>query len=525
MGGSLRRIAPCIDPACLSPHGDIAMTARRLDIPGSQRPAPQGAPSAPPDPQTPIEVSLYLKRPAGAEPDDREGLRRAREASLQPAFQAVEAFAQSHGLTISEQDAARRLVKLQGPLSALEAAFGTKVGLFTAADGGAYRARAGSLSAPAEVTGHIEAVLGLDQRPIATSKLVKPKAQAVEKAHLPNAVAEIYGFASTAASGQGQCIALIELGGGVSEADTQAAFSAMGLAPPQVVAVPVSGGSNQPGKDTGADGEVALDVQVAGAGAPGAKIAVYFAPNTDQGFVDAISQATHDSANAPSVMSISWGSAENGWTQQAVTAMTSALQDAAQLGLSVFVASGDNLASDGVDDGQAHVDFPASSPWAVGCGGTYLPGAAGDESVWNREGSGGGGGISTLFPPPDYQSGIDLPASVNAGAAAGRGVPDVSGDADPQSGYQVVVDGQTQVVGGTSAVAPLWAGLFAQINAGRAKPVGQPHAVLYAHAEAFNDIVRGNNETKGLGYKAGPGWDACTGLGTPKGAALLTLFR
>ena len=261
----------------------------------------------------------------------------------------------------------------------------------------------------------------------------------------------------------------------------------MGLTPPKVTAVPVSGGANTPGKDTDADGEVALDIQVSGAGAPGAALAVYFAANTDQGFVDAISQAAHDETNKPSVLSISWGSAESEWTQQSITAMTSAFQDAADLGVSVFAASGDGLAPDGVTDGKAHVDFPASSPLVVGCGGTHIKASAEkitDESVWNSDGGGTGGGISDLFDVPTYQDGVTLPASVNGGRK-GRGVPDVAGDADPNSGYRVVVDGQAQVIGGTSAVAPLWAGLFALINQASGRPSGQPHATLYANPTPF----------------------------------------
>jgi kumamolisin len=225
-------------------------------------------------------------------------------------------------------------------------------------------------------------------------------------------------------------------------------------------------------------------------------------------------------------MSISWGSAESVWTQQAVRAMTSALQDAAELGVTVCAASGDGLATDGVGDGEPHVDFPASSPFVVGCGGTRLDASGSsvaDETVWNSNGGGTGGGISALFPVPSYQSGVRLPTAAGGGKA-GRGVPDVAGDADPDTGYRVVVDGQKQVIGGTSAVAPLWAGLFALINAKAPKPVGQPHATLYAHPQAFRDTTSGNNEDNGVGYSAGPGWDACTGLGSPRGQAVAALF-
>ncbi len=222
------------------------------------------------------------------------------------------------------------------------------------------------------------------------------------------------------------------------------------------------------------------------------------------------------------MISISWGSAELNWTQQALQTMTSVLQDAATLNVSVFVASGDNLATDGSADGRAHVDFPASNPWAIGCGGTNLVAANGavtSETVWNDGGTGTGGGISDAFPMPTFQENAGLPPSVNDGHQ-GRGVPDVAGDASPGTGYKVVVAGQMGVIGGTSAVAPLWAGLTALINQRAPQPVGFFLPTLYANPALLRDITSGNNDVNGLGYSAGPGWDACTGLGVPNGAAL-----
>src|SRR5262249_3894235 len=251
----------------------------------------------------------------------------------------------------------------------------------------------------------VESVLGLDSRPAAEPRLVFQPAAAVSNSFLPNTVARLYAFPTTV-TGKGQCVALIELGGGFTQADTTAAFRAMGVSPPTVIAVSVDGGTNSPSPDDGANGEVALDIQVCGGAAPGARIAVYFAPNTDAGFIDAITAAVHDTTNRPSVISISWGSAEANWTQQAVQTMNSALQESAAVRISVFAASGDSLSTDGVDDGKAHVDFPASSPWIIGCGGTSISvngSSIESESVWNDGGSGGGGGISDLFPVPSFQ--------------------------------------------------------------------------------------------------------------------------
>jgi kumamolisin len=261
-----------------------------------------------------------------------------------------------------------------------------------------------------------------------------------------------------------------------------------------------------------------LDIEVAGSIAYGANIVVYFAPNTDQGFIDAITDAVHDTTNKPSVISISWGAPEDSWTQQSQTAMNSALQDAAALGVTVAVACGDNGSSDGEGDGKLHTDFPASSPYSLACGGTTL---AGSGNTISSEGA-TGGGVSTAFPLPDYQSSAGIPAQPETGFA-GRGTPDVAGDADPSTGYQIRVGGQDEIVGGTSAVAPLWAALTALLNEKLGNPVGFLNPKLYPLKETgFHDVTNGNNDDSGLGYyNAGPGWDACTGLGSPDGTALL----
>jgi len=266
-----------------------------------------------------------------------------------------------------------------------------------------------------------------------------------------------------------------------------------------------------------------LDIEVAGAVAPGASIVVYFAPNTDQGFHDAIAAAAHDTQRHPSIISISWGQSEDAWTPQARDAMNTALEDAAAMGVTVTVAAGDDGASDGASDGTLHVDFPSSSPFVLGCGGTKLV-ASGTtittEQVWNELASNEGatgGGVSDVFPLPDYQKNAGVPKQAKTGAV-GRGVPDVSGDADPTTGYVVRVDGKNTVIGGTSAVAPLWAGLTALINQQLGQSIGFLNPLIYQISpSAFRDIVIGNN----AGYSAGQNWDACTGLGSPNGTALV----
>jgi kumamolisin len=352
-------------------------------------------------------------------------------------------------------------------------------------------------------------------------------------------VADIYKFPA-GTTGAGQTIAVIELGGGFSASDLDTYFGGLGIAVPSISAVSVDGASNAPGSDpNGADIEVALDIDVIGAAAPGATQIVYFAPNNgDQGFVDAISAAA-SATPAPIAISISWGQSEDSWTAQGRSAMDAAIADAAAMGITVCVASGDNGSGDAVNDGQSHVDFPASSPHALACGGTKLSanpstGVISSEVVWNEtaanEGA-GGGGVSDHFAVPSFQANAGVPARVArseavSGAAAaggGRGVPDVAGNADPVTGYQVFSDGQAQVVGGTSAVAPLWAALVSRLAEATGQRFGLIQTLLYAGispgtaVDGFNDITSGNNGA----YAAGPGWDACSGLGSPDGTALL----
>jgi kumamolisin len=449
-------------------------------------------------------------------------------------FQAVRDFAAGHGLSVVQAQAARRTMILSGTVAQFESAFGVKLKRFDH-PGGSYRGRTGSIELPAHLEGIIEAVLGLDNRPqarphfrlataVARGARRTRRAGSAPSSYTPLQIAALYGFPP--ATGQGQCVAIIELGGGYRPDDLSQYFSNLKTGTPSVIAVSVDHAQNAPtGNANGPDGEVMLDIEVAGAIAPAAHIAVYFAPNTDAGFLDAITTAIHDTTNQPSVISISWGSAESTWTSQAMTAMDEAFQAAAALGITVCVASGDNGSTDGVAAGGDHVDFPASSPFALGCGGTRLQAAGSgkpSEVVWNDGASGGasGGGSSAFFALPSWQTGLSVkPRTGRPTPLKSRGVPDVSGDADPQSGYQVRVDGTDTVIGGTSAVAPLWAGLIARLNQLAGKSSGYLNPMLYQNTGSLRDITQGNNG----GYAAAPGWDACTGLGSPNGSALASL--
>lgn len=518
--------------------------ARRPLRGSEKRPLPQARLIGPADPLERVEVSVLLRR------RDRPGLQdrltrlvrgdraspclsRTDFAQLYGAsisdFSAIKGFARAHGLVVVQEHPARRTIVLAGTVSQLNEAFGVQLQHYEHPEG-TFRGRYGAVHLPAELDGIVVGVFGLDNRPQARphsrllSQDVQQRVRALGASFTPVQLASIYGFPE--GTGEGECVAIIELGGGFRPQDLQSYFSGLGLPTPNVVAVSVDHGRNQPtGDPNGPDGEVMLDIEVVGAVAPGANIAVYFAPNTDAGFLDAITTAIHDTVRKPSVISISWGAPESAWTQQAITAMDEAFQAAAAMGITVCVSSGDDGSSDGATDGATHVDFPASSPHVLGCGGTSLTasgGAIASEVVWNDgEGQGaGGGGVSTVFAVPVWQQGLGTVGSDGEQSPlSGRGVPDVSADADPETGYEVRVDGQSAVIGGTSAVAPLWSGLIARLNASRGKPVGFINPALYAHPEAVRDITQGNNGA----FLASQGWDACSGLGSPNGGQIAAI--
>jgi kumamolisin len=507
-----------------------------MTLPGSLRPPiPQIEPLGPVGADERVEATLVLRRRAPL-PDGLRLTRAELEAQYgaDPAeLTAAAAALRNRGIEILEADPASRRLRIAGPAGVLTAAFGTTLQHVRRADGAEHRYREGELSVPSELADSVVAVLGLDNRAQARSQARIAAPGTVTTSYTPPQLATIYAMPQ-GTDGTGQTIAIIELGGGFGPNDLDHYFGGLGIPTPTVTAVGVDGASNQPGQDpTGADGEVLLDIEVSGGIAPKSSLVVYFAPNTDAGFVDAISQAAHADPT-PTAMSISWGQSEDDWTGQGRSAMDGAMADAAALGVTVTAASGDDGSSDRVSSG-VHCDYPASSPYALGCGGTTLQanpttGAVSSETVWNGGSGGGatGGGVSDVYPVPSWQASAGVPSRSGGGTGAtGRGVPDVAADADPSTGYQVYVDGQDQVYGGTSAVAPLWAALIARLAQATGRPFGQLQPALYAGVRAgqvapgFRDITSGNNGA----YSAGPGWDACTGLGVPNGTALLNILR
>jgi kumamolisin len=539
-----------------------------VQLPGSERaPLADATPAGELDTSERAELTLVLRRRAElpaeivAGPTVLTAGELAERYGADPAdVDLVRQTLTGLGLAVTAVDPATRRVKVAGTVGELSSVFGVTLQQVSTPDPRGHRTvthryREGPLFVPAPLDGVVTAVLGLDTRPQARPHFrtqgAGPAAAARGTSYPPNQVADIYQFPA-GTTGAGQPIAVIELGGGFSTSDLDAYFGGLGIPVPSITAVGVDGASNAPGSDpNGADVEVALDIDVIGAAAPGAAQLVYFAPNSDNGFVDAISEAAQ-ATPAPIAISISWGQSEDSWTAQGRTAMDSAIADAAAMGITVCVAAGDNGSGDAVNDGQVHVDFPASSPHALGCGGTKLladpsTGVISSEVVWNETASNegaGGGGVSDQFALPSWQANAGVPARASAPSAgggthhhghhghggsggAGRGVPDVAGNADPTTGYQIYSGGHAQVVGGTSAVAPLWAALISRLAQGTGQRFGLIQPALYAGVTAgadvagFRDITSGNNGA----YAAGPGWDACTGLGSPDGTALLTRLR
>lgn len=484
-----------------------------------------------------IEIMLVLRRRSEIPDDLVEGPNTITRDELAARYGAdpadidmVKRTAEQHGLTVTHIDPASRRIKISGTLgelrSVVQADSLTNVMTPDPADQGRmveHRQRTGDLRILPEWDGVVIGVTGLDNRPQARPHMQRMQPHAAHTSYSPVDLGKIYRF-PPGTDGSGHTIGVIELGGGIPEGDLDAYFTKLGIPTPQVEVVEVGNGSNAPGDP--ADGEVMLDIEVIGALAPGARQVVYFAENSAQGFADAISTAVFADPT-PTAVSISWGQREDRWTAQGRAILDATLADAAAMGVTVCVAAGDNGSSDGDPTGKPHTDFPASSPRALACGGTRLDadpvsGTITSEIVWNDgDGSASGGGVSRAFKQPSWQANVGVPNG--DGQVRRRGVPDVAGDASPRSGYQVLIHGQDEVIGGTSAVAPLWAALTVRLAEALGRPLGMLQPVLYDGATpgvspaGFRDITQGD-----IGdFAATSGWDACTGLGVPDGQALL----
>lgn len=496
-------------------------------------------PSTPPPDPAQLGAMRPSERPA---PDEHEA-HAGKHGASQEDVDAVVSFAREQGLAVEEADPDARLVVLTGSVDQMSRAFHTTLERYEPEDPTRhhhpYRGRVGHVHVPERLEPVITALTGLDdRRQMRPRPLMERTAEGIR--YDPADLASVYGFPAHL-DGSGQTIGLLEFGGGYREADLDTYFAHYGLPRPQVRSVSVDGTRNTPGSE--ADGEVVLDVEVAGGLAPGASIVVYFAQFTDAGWVEALTRAIHDRRHRPSIVSISWGWSEFeragdfAWTRQVIQEVDTVLAEAANLGVTVLVAAGDDGSTDGIDDGNVHADYPASSPYVIACGGTTLTasdGARVREVVWGdgtrAEGGGStGGGVSDFFPVPAWQASVGVPPSASTGHR-GRGLPDLAAVADARTGYAQYMDGRWFTDGGTSAVAPLYAALLARFNqqlATSGRRVGYVTPLLYGGlgaSDAFHDITSGSNATLAShphAYAARSGWDCCTGWGSVNGERLL----
>jgi kumamolisin len=460
-----------------------------------------------------------------------------------------------YGLTVVRSDPATRSVELAGPIDALEKAFDVKLFRY-AHEEGEYRGRSGSIHVPAELDGIVVGVYGLDNRKVIRRRKRRMPARleltantASHRGFFPADLAKLYRF--PAGDGAGQSIGILEFGGGVLPHDLELFCKRVGVAVPKVVPVSVDHAATNVDDDAAV--EVMLDIEVIAGVCPKATIPVYFGPDlSERSLIDTVDRAIHDHVNNPFVLSISWGDFEesNRWSDGTLDHINDSFHEAALMGVTICVASGDDGTDDGAGDGHAHADFPASSPFVLAVGGTDLRVQQGHavERAWKDGdgrrpvigGTGGssGGGVSSHFPRPDFQHAITIDP-VNPGAMKGRVLPDVAAHAQTDSrttGYFQVTDGHGFLDGGTSASAPLWAALIGLVNAELQKQKG-PNAragyltpVLYQAGQngkpigsaVCTDITVGDNASAAIGgFHAGPGYDAVTGWGSPIGTALV----
>jgi kumamolisin len=521
-------------------------------LPGSKRTVLAGAKVlGPANAHTKMEVTLKLRQMKAlpelkgrpTKPMTREDLA-AFGASKEDIDKVTSALGK-YGLTVVHSNPLTRSIRMSGTVASMENAFQVKLFNYVHENGN-YRGRVGNIQIPSELKDIVLGVFGLDNRRVARRRRQpirdKAHARAVKSVptswYTPAKLAAHYNF--PAGQGEGQTIGILEFGGGFFEQDLATFCKMTGTAEPTVKPVSTDGTSTS-AKD-GAEGEVMLDVEIAAGCCPKSTIVLYFADFSEQGWITALDAVIQDKTNDPGVVSVSWGYAEDAdiWTTQAMTQVNESMQSAALLGITVCIAAGDDGSSDAITDGHAHVDFPSSSPYVLSVGGTTIVSSGGEGDIVWKEGDGlradnggsTGGGVSAVFPRPDYQASVKI-ASVNPGAITGRVIPDVAANADwIASPYLLVVDGKSQPNGGTSAATPLVASLITLINEQRgaaANRIGYITPVLYQSqagttvgSQGCTDVESGNNTTDSIGgYTAGPGYDAVSGWGTPNGQKLM----
>ncbi len=463
----------------------------------------------------------------------------------------VEAFAKTFGLEIIEMAPQRRSARIRGRAADVGRAFKTSFEEFEL-NGHKFFAPVHPPSIPVKWNGVVETVLGLQSLGHAWPQR-RSVVHGLPTSTRLHALAKAYAFPSNL-DGSGETIGLIEFGGGFYAEDIKQFCAGMGVATPRITVVEVGSGANRPASRrevhefldvvsgtltlaakseqndpfvaAQSTTEVTMDLEILAALAPGAHIVVYFASSDEQGLYHGISRAVHDEQHKPGILSLSWSVPEHTLSKSELHAIEGVLSEAAHLGMTICVSSGDDGALNGSADGKPSVNYPASSPHCLACGGTSGPmdvKGIEEEVVWNTTHFGikgaSGGGVSELFQLPAWQEDARVP--VGPGGKNGRGVPDVAGLADPRHGCELLVAGRVFASAGTSAVAPLWAALVARLNQALGQRCGHLHPHIYRMGKerrtALRHVLKGDNGV----YRAGKGWNACAGYGTPRGDDLL----
>lgn len=514
----------------------------------------------PVDPRSRVEVTVTLRGPKLPPLDTtKRAISRAdyeRDYGASPDDVALaRKELERYGLSVDEVSAMTRSIRVSGTAAQIEEAFHPGMAMYSSKEQGEFRGREGDVHVPKELEEVVTGVFGLDQRRVARrgqGRLGAAQAAAGQVAGLgPGELEQHYNFPPGRAAGQK--IAIAEFGGAYYPGDLEAFCQQHGLAlnqptiveagmkppsPEEVEALP----EEQRKLVLDEAGEVMMDVEIVAALCQEAEIFVYFTTFDQKGWIDLINMLIAGKPAATSVMSVSWGFPEDSgeWSEAALLEVNQRLEAAAHLGITVCAASGDDGSGDQIEDGRAHVNFPATSPYVLSVGGTMLEGneEAEEEVVW-RQGTGKreegkesgatGGGVSVFFDPPPWQT-VEVP-SLNPGAKKGRVVPDIAALAGPPF-YDLVFLGQRSPNGGTSAATPLWASLIARMLA-NGKPTKGPtfmSPLLYEQsagqargALACTDVTQGDNTSEPQpdeGYKAGQGYDAVSGWGVPNGQQL-----
>lgn len=470
----------------------------------------------------------------------------ARYSPTPAEYARVTAYAKAMGLTVTGTHANRTVLDVSAPAGQIGKAFGLHLLQYRSlSDGRVFYAPDAEPQVPSSLGGLVSGIVGLSSasrwQPHLREKAFSAVSQALDPYAAgrqtgsgpggglsPSDIKTAYNLNSVSQTGAGQTLALFELDG-YTASDIAAYETKYGLPAVPLQNVLVDGYSGAAGSGAG---EVTLDIELQAALAPGAsKILVYEAPNSDAGVVDTYTKIAAD--NAAKQTSTSWGLAENSATASTRASENTAFQQMAAQGQSIYAAAGDSGAND--NGSTLSVDDPASQPYMTGVGGTAITtagagGAYQSETTWNRGSTAngaGGGGISTIWPIPSYQSGI-AGSAASKGSTTKRNVPDVSLDADPNTGYSIYFGGSWTIYGGTSCAAPLWAAFTALVNQKRvaagSSTLGFANTPLYAlattgsYANDFHDIADGSTN---LFYPAVTGYDDATGLGTFNGANLL----